>query len=248
MQNVDRMFLHLVHTIRARYPNLLTQPFAIGELAQTVLPYRHHRRELGVENNDDYEITLVHLLASDYVIVDDEVRDAMRAELASPNPDPSAYRKFTDSQLAVSPNALRAMEAASANPQATSAAPSEAGKSPSPNSPTATPVAGPRPVTPSAPPSTQPSPMATRPSGGQGARTPASSVRTDAPKTPARGIVPEKGDTCRFCDGVLPPARPITFCPHCGQNLAMSSCPACGSELEVSWRFCPSCGRRATSQ
>ena len=58
MDNIDRMYRHLVRTIRSRFPQYLVQPFDVAELHQTILPYRHHRRELGIETNEDYEITL----------------------------------------------------------------------------------------------------------------------------------------------------------------------------------------------
>jgi hypothetical protein len=34
------------------------------------------------------------------------------------------------------------------------------------------------------------------------------------------------------------------FCPHCGQNLTVVQCPACSAELEIGWKFCPTCGRK----
>ncbi|HEX7020901.1 MAG TPA: zinc ribbon domain-containing protein [Gemmatimonadaceae bacterium] len=246
MQNVDRMFLHLVHTVRARFPNLLSQPFEVGELAQTVLPYRHHRRDLGLDTNDDYELTLVQLLASDYLIVDDQVRDAMRAELAAPNPDPGAFRRFAHSQIAISPNAIRALESG------TSGAETSKGST---HAPSTAPASAPASAEARAaevhspPPPTQPSPMAAaRATGGQPLRTPISSVRTEAQRTPNRGVIPAAGELCRFCDNALPVGRAITYCPHCGQNLTTMGCPACGSELEVGWRYCPSCGRQAATQ
>src|SRR5437588_7893574 len=109
MDNVERMYRHLVRTIRARFPQYLTQPFDVGELHQTILPYRHHRRELGLETNEDYEITLTELLAGarDYLIVDDRMRDVLRAERASVNPDPSAFKQFATSTVALSPAELR---------------------------------------------------------------------------------------------------------------------------------------------
>src|SRR4051812_42137132 len=61
MDNVERMYRHLVRTIRTSFPQYLTQPFEVGELYQTILPYRLHRRELGLETNQDYEHTLVDL-------------------------------------------------------------------------------------------------------------------------------------------------------------------------------------------
>jgi Double zinc ribbon len=48
---------------------------------------------------------------------------------------------------------------------------------------------------------------------------------------------------CLFCGGTFPPGRPITFCPHCGMNVTVKICPACSAELEVGWKFCPTCGR-----
>ena len=83
MDNVDRMYRHLVRTLRASFPQFLTQPFQVGELYQTILPYRLHRRELGLETNQDYEVTLLELLtgAKGYLVVDDKMRDVLSAEL-----------------------------------------------------------------------------------------------------------------------------------------------------------------------
>jgi rRNA maturation endonuclease Nob1 len=65
--------------------------------------------------------------------------------------------------------------------------------------------------------------------------------------TPPKTTMPRPGDRCRSCDQALPAGREITFCPHCGQNLTTVSCLACGSELELGWKFCPVCGRPATA-
>jgi predicted amidophosphoribosyltransferase len=62
-----------------------------------------------------------------------------------------------------------------------------------------------------------------------------------------RAVIPRPGDQCPACDESLPAGRAITFCPHCGQDVTMVNCPACGSELEVGWKFCPVCGRPAVS-
>ena len=62
MDDVERMYRHLVRTIRANFSPYLTQPFEVGELYQTILPYRLHRRELGLETNQDYELALMELL------------------------------------------------------------------------------------------------------------------------------------------------------------------------------------------
>jgi hypothetical protein len=51
------------------------------------------------------------------------------------------------------------------------------------------------------------------------------------------------GENCPFCRGHLPAGRQVSFCPHCGQDLTVVHCPACGSELERGWKFCVTCGR-----
>ena len=50
---------------------------------------------------------------------------------------------------------------------------------------------------------------------------------------------------CRYCGGRLPDGRVLTFCPHCGLDLTKRQCPACSTEMEMSWRFCVTCGRGA---
>src|SRR6185369_7851033 len=117
MDNLDRMFRHLARIVRARHPQYLTQPFTVAELHQSILPYRLHRRELGLETNEDYEITLSELLsgARDYLIVDESMRERLRSELANKNPDPTAFKQFATSTVALSPSALRSLEAGPAD-------------------------------------------------------------------------------------------------------------------------------------
>lgn len=242
MDNLDRMYRHLVRTIRARFPQYLTQPFDVTTLQSTILPYRLHRRELGFESNDEYEITLTELLAGirDYLVVDESMRETLKGELAARNADPAAYKQFLSATVALSPSALRSLEAGPDDPSTPLAGPAVA-KRPSAAAP---PVAAPPVAAPSASvPRAAPAPSAS------GAATPAMSEPVVPPSAPTqlrsggKAITPQPGERCRACNEVLPPGRPITFCPHCGQNLTTMSCPACGSELEVGWKFCPICGR-----
>jgi hypothetical protein len=228
MDRLDRMYRHLVRTVRTRFPQYLSQPFDVAELHQNILPYRHHRRELGIETNEDYEIVLTELLsgARDYLVVDDSMRDALRAELASTNPDPSAFKKFASASITLSPSALRTLAVGPGEDVPRSSIPS----------PTIT-LTAERPVHERTP--------ATR-------TTPVAALNRGSPATPApapaitsRAVVAQAGERCRSCNEVLPAGRAITFCPHCGQNVTTINCPACGSELEVGWKFCPSCGRPA---
>jgi len=79
MDALDRTFRHLVQTVQTRYPAYLTQPFEAAELYQNILPYRHHRRELGLDTNQDYELVLLQLLsgARDYLVVNPQMRERL---------------------------------------------------------------------------------------------------------------------------------------------------------------------------
>ncbi len=254
MDNLDRMYRHLVRTVRSRFPQYLSQPFDVAELYQTVLPYRLHRRELGLETNDDYEITLTEMLAGarDYLIVDDHMRDALKKELSGTNPDPSAFKQFARSRVALSPTALRSLDAGpSVDPASPDVALAFAPSVPmaSPTEPSGVTAPTQRVETPEAP---LPR-MSTQPTVGATPMTPpAVSNPGRAAGTvvgPGGGtIIPAAGERCRSCDGALPEGRAITFCPHCGQNLTTINCPACGSELELGWSFCPTCGRPANQR
>lgn len=229
--DLERMFRQLVKAIQQRYPDYMTRPFEVGELYQNVLPYRLYRRELGLDTNQDYEATLSELLtgARGYLVVEDRMADALRRELQSPNPEPGAFRQFATSQVSLSPEAVaRLAEEPGAGPVVHLPEPPRAAADATATRPRMSSQTEPRgPVT----------------SGGAMSAVPA----PQRPTTPAGGgrspLVANPGDTCRFCGGALPAGRPITFCPHCGQDQTVLHCEACGTELEVGWKFCTTCGR-----
>jgi hypothetical protein len=95
---------------------------------------------------------------------------------------------------------------------------------------------------PAAPPPA-PAPAPPHPAPSAPPPTPVASPQPALAATGQRSIV--ASGTCRYCSGPLPEGRNITFCPHCGQNLTVLNCPACGTELDVGWKFCTTCGRAA---
>jgi hypothetical protein len=222
MDDLDRVFHRLVSNIRHRHSEYLTLPFTVQELYETLIPYRHHRRELGIETNQDYEIAMTRLLSGerDYLLTDQAMRDKLKAEIESPHMDPGAFREFAASKVSLAPEALRRIRALTVNSSEESA-PSEAPPPPPPVSATFK-VSSPGPA-PAPPPPSEPM---------KAAPTALSSMMGAA--------VPEG---CRFCGGTLPEGRNVVYCPHCGNNLSVSRCPACGSELEKGWKFCVTCGR-----
>jgi hypothetical protein len=256
MDELDRLYRLLVETIKAQQPELLTRPFEVADVYQSILPYRLHRRALGMETNSDYEMTLLRLLSGErgYIIGDDDVQDAFRRELATPNPDPGAFRPYAQSHVALAADALRKLEqggvaamagagramptpaaAPTAPPMAPSAAPPRASASQAFAPPAGAPLRPPMPPAPPPAPAASAAPMrspVTNPSLQQTMSAPPRSTTAEA-----------LGGRCRYCSGALPAGRRLTYCPHCGQNLTVQHCPACNTELEVGWKFCTTCGR-----
>ena len=239
MDDLDRVFHRLVSNIRHRHSEYLTLPFTVQELYETLIPYRHHRRELGIETNQDYEIAMTRLLSGerDYLQTDQSMRDKLKAELETPNIDPGAFREFAGSKVSLAPEALRrirALTASGSEAPATPAAASGASAAPAAEpraaeaTPPATAFSKTFPVSAPAPP---PQNAASQDSGKLASASLSSMMNAAVP------------EGCRFCGGTLPEGRNVVYCPHCGNNLSVSRCPACGSELEKGWKFCVTCGR-----
>ena len=234
MDEIDRIFRLLVETIRAQEPELLSRPFEVADLYQSLLPFRLHRRELALETNSDYEMALLRLLSGErgYLVGDDEMQEALRRELTTPNPDPGAFRAYAMSHVSLAADAVRRLDQGSARGAAQAppppAAPSRAAQ------PTAMPSSS-RTASPSSTAAPVIAPM----------RSPVSSPSLQSTMAaPPRSTTAEAlGGRCRYCSGVLPQGRRLTYCPHCGQNLTVQHCPACNTELEVGWKFCTTCGR-----
>ncbi|HXV17996.1 MAG TPA: zinc ribbon domain-containing protein [Gemmatimonadaceae bacterium] len=231
MDDLDRIFHRLVSNIRHRHSEYHTLPFTVQELYETLIPYRHHRRELGIETNQDYEIAMSRLLSGerDYLLADQSMRDKLKAELQSGHGDPGAFREFANAKVSLAPEALRRIRALTASgtedgapaEAAAPAAPAQSVKSPPAVNATF-------PVSSAAPASVTSPPVE------------ASKAAPAALSSMMNASVPEG---CRFCGGTLPEGRQVVYCPHCGNNLSVSRCPACGSELEKGWKFCVTCGR-----
>lgn len=68
----------------------------VHAIATVVAPYRRVRDVLGVDGAEEYELTLLRLLAGErgYAETSPAVRERLAEELASPNPDCSLYRSY----------------------------------------------------------------------------------------------------------------------------------------------------------
>lgn len=208
MDDLDRVFQRLVHSIRQRHPEYVTMPFSVQELYEDLIPYRHHRRELGIETNQDYEAAISRLLAGErgYLQGDLTMQEKLSANLNEKVPDTGAFRDYANSKVSLAPEALAAL-------------------------------------------GLDPTPRMSSPTDSPPAASPSSARESAEPSTPAThspsAIDMGSLHTCRFCGTTLPDGRTVTYCPFCGQNLAVQNCPACGTEMDKGWRFCVTCGRSA---
>jgi hypothetical protein len=234
MDDLDRMFRSLLQVMSSTYPQYLNHPFEVAEIYQNLIPYRHHRRELRIDTNEDYQVALCRLLSGErgYLVADDALTEAMRSELASPNPNTAIFRDFAASRVALGPNAQKRWQEMGGDASELRAA-GEARETPVP----------------------PPPPPVSCNDGGERSRT-ATKAATEAPRAAAAtrtatsagaasatNAADGEGESCRYCAGALPEGRSAKFCPHCGQNLTIQRCPACGTELEIDWKFCITCGR-----
>src|SRR5688572_19101193 len=105
MDDLDRLYRRLIHNIRATRPEYLRIPFTVQELYEQLVPYRHNRRDLAIETNQDYEAAVARLLSGEreYLRTDDAMRDALIRELNSPTGDPGIFKEYAQAQLSLGP-------------------------------------------------------------------------------------------------------------------------------------------------
>ena len=224
MDALDSIFRRLV--LAARAAGALERPIDVGELLQTLVPYPSARRDGTVETNEDYLHAVMRLIAGerDLVFTDDLLQDDLRAELASPNPDLTVLRTYTNAKLRVSTEGVQRVLAGNLDIDL--------------RPPTPTPLATPRslPTAARSEPLTGPRVHAGGPHAVGIPSTSEFDIRT--PVTAAPG--------CPYCAQALPEGRAIKFCPSCGLNLLVSRCAGCSAEIDSAWKFCVTCGWKAS--
>jgi predicted RNA-binding Zn-ribbon protein involved in translation (DUF1610 family) len=243
MDHLDRLFQRLAHNIRTRDATHLSLPFTVAELYEQIVPYRHNRRELGIESNQDYELTVMRLLSGErgYLLGDAAMQDALKRELESRDPDIGSFREYAGSEVSISPAALQQLGGSARRPTprertaATGASQRTSGGSSAADADGGAAAAAAM----AADPPTATGPQATA------AGTPPATVDGGAAAAASAETSRQDKLHCRFCGTTLPEGREVKFCPKCGQNLAISRCPACGSDIEADWEFCITCGRAA---
>jgi hypothetical protein len=208
MDDLDRLFQRLVHNIRNGHAEYLSVPFTVAELHDTLVPYRHYRRDLGIETNQDYEAAVTRLISGErgYVRADEAMQQRLKKEVASAHADPGLFREYASTRISLVPEAVKNLGVS----------------------------------------------IPAKTAGGYSAGTRGASEGNGGGESAGTSFtVPtltsmDLPEGCRYCGGTLPEGRAITYCPNCGQNLAAKHCAGCGAELDPAWKFCVSCGKRAS--
>jgi len=212
MDELDLMFGRLVEML-AQDVRLAT-PFPAADVYERLVPYRSNRSRLRVATHQDYEMTVLRLLAGErgYVRLEpDEIREGFQREITGVNPDPAIFRNFPDSQVMINRLAAERFlrgESIYAPPPAPGSEPVD--------EPEEEPI-------------------------DYTSENPIPVVSGTAFEIEGDG---RPGPQCAYCGGVLPGDRKVNFCPHCGQPPSGElRCPACGVEVDVGWAYCIACGR-----
>ena len=208
MDDLDRLHRRLVHNIRATRPEYLKIPFSVRELYEQIVPYRHNRRELAIETNDDYETAVARLLSGErgYVVADPAMQESLRRELASPTGDPGVFKDFADASLtltAAAESALTPVPGTVAAGMNTPASIDERAEGREEMSAGQSVVAA------------------------FDAMSPATVAPSAAP-TPVPTLLESLSSIeiptgCRFCGGTLPEGRETNYCPHCQRRTTAST-------------------------
>jgi len=245
MTRLQRLHQALVDALIQSRPHALDEPVTVAEIYQDLVPYRTVRSDLGFAMNADYEHALMQLLAG----VDDlariepiEIREQLRLELESANPDVGLFRDFAACDVFVT---IPDGRYEPAQPVIETVAP--------PPSPPQNPLEllEKRTELPFELPSSEPPPLtAESVRETQPAQSPAGAVRRAAAKPEQRAPAQPPGIAavpvrCTGCGESLPVEREVRFCPFCGHDQTRHCCSSCGELLERGWRFCIQCGTAA---
>lgn len=235
---LDRLFECLVQALSqdAR----LALPFPAADLYERLVPYRSNRSRLKVATHQDYEMTVLRLLAGERGLVQldpPDIREGMQREVTAANPDTAFFRNFPDARVMINRFAaervLRGDAAGYAPPPAVRAMePELEGEDPEEDEPISWT-------------SENPIPPVEFPADARADIEDAPGFEPSAPAfelADTEEAVPPR--QCPYCGGSLPANRKVNFCPHCGQPPSGElKCPACGSEVDVGWAYCIGCGR-----
>ena len=196
-------------------------PIMVGNLLDSILPYRTARRYLPLEVSEDYELLVLKLVAGEGGLVSTtpiEAGEMARATLAESIPDLDVLQLLRSAMVTLTDDSLYRLE----------------GVRPLPS-----PAAGGEPVEP--PPLDSSPDDGVIPMGRYSAPEPDARDTMPPPNIEQVEFTPP-GEGCWSCGAALPRGRRVSFCVQCGADQRIPTCSSCGAEVERDWRFCGECG------
>jgi hypothetical protein len=247
---VSQLHRALVDALVLSERHNLHEPVTVAEIYTDLIPYRSVRM-IGFAMNADYEHALMQLLAGEggYARVEPvEVRDHLREELKSSNPNTGVYRHYAACDVVVTlPEGMDFTESRTTPEQrthddATAAAPAVARVDTAPfedrepavgaEAASARGAVEPRKAEPTVPADAPPATWVDRLAAHE------SKPATIPPEpAPATNVA-----HCIECDRELPSGRIARFCPFCGVDQTVRKCKNCKEKIETGWKFCIACG------
>lgn len=140
MEDLGRLFRQIVRNLAATDPARLRRPVPLGEIRQTILPYRANRRSLQLESSEDYELVLIRLCAGEGGFArtePDDVRAEFVAEALNSNPDLTIVHRHENAAVIL--NEERLARALDPDPELAFAPPDQRFAPPIPEQPAPTP-------------------------------------------------------------------------------------------------------------
>jgi hypothetical protein len=110
MDDLDRLFHHVVRALTGRSPDRVRQPVQVAELYQDLVPYRQYRTALRFDTHQDYEMAILRLLSGErgYATVEPaEAQEALATEAQAAFPEPGIVRQFAAASLRLHTDAVR---------------------------------------------------------------------------------------------------------------------------------------------
>jgi hypothetical protein len=109
LTDLERFFLQLVRNVAAEDSTRLHKPLLLGDIRNSILPYRANRRALRLESSEDYEWVLLRLCAGEGGFArtgPDDVADDFRNEVGTPNPDLTVVQRHENAIVHLDPRAV----------------------------------------------------------------------------------------------------------------------------------------------
>ncbi|MBI2072860.1 MAG: zinc ribbon domain-containing protein [Gemmatimonadetes bacterium] len=203
MDELDRLFHHVVRAVAALGTDRVREPIPITELYQELVPYRQNRSALRFDTQQDYEAAMLRLLAGErgYARVEPaEAQQALAAEAGAAYPETGVFREFAAARVYLSPQAAQTV------------------------------LAGEAAYAPPSPPTTTPAGGAAEAAGAAGAAAEESGAMEEScPYCDAELPKGRQLFYCPFCGGNLKGVR----CPECRTELEVGwlYCVTCGRKM-----------------